>query len=107
MAWVIASPADPEIAYLVGVSPPMTEITLGLQTMMGSVTRGRLLTGGAVIHGAEKPMVTCIHTNVALGGRGAGTRLLDEDSGGGGGDPLAFCDLDADDFIIGYWGGST
>ena len=106
MARVIAPPADPEIAYLVGVSPFTTEITLRLQTMMGSVTRGHLLTGGAAIHGAEKPMVTCICTSVAPGGRGAGTRALDEDSGGGRGNPLAFSDLDADDFIVGYQGGS-
>ena len=107
MARVIAPPADPEIAYLVGVSPSTTEITLGLQTMMGSMTRGRLLTGGAAIHGAEKPMVTCTCTNVALGGRGAGMRALDEDLGGGRGNPLAFSNLDVDDFIVGYWGGST
>ena len=83
MAWVIAPSADPEIAYLVGVSPPTTEITLGLQTMMGSVTGGHLLTGGAAIHGAEKPMMTEIRTNIAPGGRGAGTRVLYKDSGGG------------------------
>ena len=83
VAWVIASSADPKIAHLVSMSPPTTEITLGLQPMMDSVTGSRFLTGGAAIHGAEKPMVTEIHTNIALGGRGAGTRVLYKDSGGG------------------------
>ena len=82
MARIVASSADPEVAYLVSVSPSMTEITLGLQTMMGSVTRSRLPTGGAVVHGAEESMVTCIQTNVALGGRRAGAGVLNQDMGG-------------------------
>ena len=105
MAWVIAPPADSEIAYLVSVSPSTTEITLGLQTMMGSVTQGHLLTGGAVIHGAKEPMVTEICTNIALGGGGAGTRGLYEDPGGGRHNPLAFGNLNADRVIV-YWSGS-
>ena len=80
MAQVVASSTDSEVAYLVGVSPSMTEITLGLQTMMGSMTGGCLLTGGASIQGAREPMMTSIRTNVALSRGGAGMRLLDEDS---------------------------
>ena len=96
VAWVIASSADPKIAHLISMSPPTTEITLGLQTMMGSVTGSRFLTDGAAIHGAEEPMVTEIRTNIAPGGRGAGTRVLYEDLGGGQRNPLAFCDLNPD-----------
>ena len=51
-------------------------------------------------------MVTEIQAIVALGVGGDRAIVLDKDSRGGGGDPLAFCDLDADDFIISYWGGS-
>ena len=106
MARIVASSTDPEVAYLVGVSPSMTEITLGLQTMMGSVTRSRLLTGGAAVHGAEESMVTCIRTNVALGGGGTGVGVLDEDPGRGQCDPLSLSDLDANgvifDGIVGY-----
>ena len=105
MARVVTSSADPKIAYFVGVSPSMTEITLGRQTMMGSMSGGRLLTGGAVVHGAEEPMVTKIHTNVALGGGGAGTGLLDKDMGRRGGYPLSFSDLDTDG-VIAHWGRS-
>ena len=39
MSQGVASSTDPKIAYLVRMSPPVTEITLGLQTMMCSVTR--------------------------------------------------------------------
>ena len=102
MAWVVTSSADTKVAYLVGVSPPMTEITLGLQTMMGSVTGGSLLTGGAVVQGTRESVVTSIRTNVALGGRGVGTRLSDEDAGRGGGDPLPVTDIDADGVIFCY-----
>ena len=110
VAWVIASTTDPKIAHLVSMSPPTTEITLGLQTMMGSMTGSCFLTGGAVIHGAEKPMVTKIRTNIALGGRGTGTRVLYKDSGGGRRNPLTFSDLNPDGVIFGglisYWDGS-
>ena len=102
MARIVASSTDPEVAYLVGVSPSMTEITLGLQTMMGSVTGGRLLAGGAPVHGTGEPMVTSIRANVALGGGRAGTRLLDEDAGRGRGDPLSVADIDANGVIFGY-----
>ena len=84
----------------------MTDITLGHQTMMGSMNRHHLLTGRAVVHGTEEPMVTEICTNVALGGGRAGARTLDENSERGGCDPLPFSDLDVDDILIIYWGGS-
>ena len=84
----------------------MTDITLGRQTMMGSMTWCHFLTGRAGVHGAEEPMVAEICTNVAPGGRGAGTRVLDKDLRGGGSDPLSFDNLDVDDVIIVYRGGS-
>ena len=34
VSWGVASSTDPKIANLIGVSPSMTEITLGRQTMM-------------------------------------------------------------------------
>ena len=102
MPRVVAPSTGPEVAYFVGVSPPMTEITLGLQTMMGSVTGGRLLAGGAAIHGTGEPMVTSIRTNVALGGGRVGKGLLDEDAGRGRGDPLSITDIDANGVIISY-----
>ena len=82
VAPIVTSSADLEVAYLVSVSPSTAEITLGLQTMMGSVARSRLLTGGAAIHGAEESMVTCISANVALSGGGAGAGVLNQDTGG-------------------------
>ena len=39
---------------------------------------------------------------VTLGVGGVGTEVLDKDSRGGGGDPLSFCDLDADDIVVCY-----
>ena len=74
--------------------------------MMGSVTRCCFLTGRAGIHGAEEPMVTEICTNVALDGRKAGAGVLDKDLERRGCDPLSFADLDMDDIIIVYQGGS-
>ena len=88
------------------MSPSKTDITLGFQTMMGSVTRCHFLTGRAGIHGAEEPIVTKICTNVALGGGRAGAGVLDEDLGRKGCDPLSFMDLDTDDIVVIYWGGS-
>ena len=102
----ITSSADPKVANFVHMSPPMTDITLGCQTMMGSVTRCHFLTGRAGIHGTEEPMVTEICTNVALGGGRAGMGVLDEDLRRGGSDPLSFDDLDTDDIIVVYQGGS-
>ena len=46
--------------------------------------------------------MTEIRANITLGVGGIGARVLDEDSRGGGGDPLSFSDLDADDIVIGY-----
>ena len=98
----VASSADLKVANFVCMSPPMTDITLGRQTMVGSMTWFRFLTGRACIHGAEEPMVTEICTNVALGGGRAGTRVPDEDLRRGGSDPLSFDDLDMDDIVVVY-----
>ena len=106
VSWGIASSTDPKVTNLISMSPPITDITLDCQTMMGSMTRRCFLTGRAEIHGTEEPMVTEIHTNVAVGGGGAGARMLDKDLRGGGRDPLPFLNLDADDIIIIYGGGS-
>ena len=84
------------------MSPSMTDITLGCQTMMGSVTGCHFLTGRTDIHGTEESMVTEICTNVAMGGGEAGARMLDKDSRGGGHDPLPFPDLDVDVIVIVY-----
>ena len=43
---------------------------------------------------------------VTLGVGEVRARVLDEDSRGRGGDPLPFNDLDADDIIVSYRGGS-
>ena len=83
MSGGVASSTASKVANLVSMSPSMTDVTLGHQTMMGSMTGGCLLTGRAMVHGAEEPMVTKIRTNVALSGGGAGVRMLYEDSGGG------------------------
>ena len=60
MPWGIASPTDLKVADLVGVSPFMTEITLGLQTMMCRMTGHRFSTDRTGVHGAEEPMMTKI-----------------------------------------------
>ena len=88
------------------MSPLMTEITLGCQTMMCGVTRHRFPTGRTGVQGAGEPVVTETRAMVTLGVGGVRARVLDEDSRGRGGDPLSFNDLDADDFILGYGGGS-
>ena len=64
----IYSTTDPKIADIVGMSPLMTEITLGHQTMMGSMTWGCLMTGGTGVKGAFHAMMTEIQTNVTVGG---------------------------------------
>ena len=51
-------------------------------------------------------MVTEIRAMVTLGVGGVGTGVLDEDARGGGSDPLPFNDLDTDDIVISYRGGS-
>ena len=102
MSQGVASSTDPKIAYLIRMSPSMTEITLGRQTMMCGVTRCRFPTGRTGVQGAGEPVVTEIRAMVTLGVGGVRARVLDEDSRGRGGDPLPFSDLDADDFILGY-----
>ena len=51
-------------------------------------------------------MVTEIRATVTLGVGGVGTGVLDEDTRGGGSDPLSFHDLDMDAIIVSYRGGS-
>ena len=51
-------------------------------------------------------MVTEIQATVTLGVGRIRASVLDKDSGGGGGDPVPISDLDADDFIVSYRGGS-
>ena len=102
MSWGVTSSADSKIANFIRVSPAMTEITLGRQTMMCHVAWCQLPTGGTGVHGAGEPMVTKIQANVTLGAGGVGAGVLDKDSRGGGGDPLSFYDLDADDIIVRY-----
>ena len=99
----IASSTDSKVADVVGMSPSVTEITLGLQTMMCRMTGCRLSTNGADVHQAEEPMMTKIQANVTLGVGGGGARAWDKDSGRQRGDPLAFGDLDPDDIISVYW----
>ena len=43
---------------------------------------------------------------VTLGVGEIGAGVLDKDARGGGGDPLSFNDLDADDIVVSYRGGS-
>ena len=51
-------------------------------------------------------MVTKIRAMVTLGVGGVRAGVLDKDMRGGGSDPLSFNDLDMDDIVIGYRGGS-
>ena len=88
------------------MSPSMTEITLGRQTMMCGVARCQFPTGRTGVQGAGEPVVTETRAMVTLGVGGVRVRVLDKDSRGGGSDPLPFNDLDVDDFILGYGGGS-
>ena len=39
-------------------------------------------------------------TEITLGVGGVGAGVLDKDSREGGGDPLSFCDLDADGIVV-------
>ena len=88
------------------MSPSMTEITLGCQTMMCRVTGCRFPAGRTGVHGAGEPVVTEIQATVTLGVGGVRMGILDEDTRGGGSDPLPLNDLDMDDIVIGYRGGS-
>ena len=47
-------------------------------------------------------MVTEIQATVTVGIRRVRAGVLDEDSRGGGSDPLSFNDLDTDDIVINY-----
>ena len=102
MPWGVTSSADPKIANLIRVSPSMTEITVGCQTMMCSMAWRRFPTGRTGVHGAGEPVVTEIQATVTVGIRRVRAGVLDEDSRGGGSDPLSFNDLDTDDIVINY-----
>ena len=102
MSGGVTSSTDPKIADLIRVSPSMTEITLGRQTMMCCVTGCRFPAGRTGVHGAGEPMVTEIQAMVTLGVGGVRARVLDENSRGRRGDPLSVGDLNVDDFIISY-----
>ena len=99
----VTSSTDLKVADVVGMSPSVTEITLGLQTMMCCMTGCCLSTNGTDVHRAEEPMMTEIQANITLGVGGGGVRAWDKDSGRRRGDPLAFSDLDLDDIVSVYW----
>ena len=80
----------------------VTEITLGLQTMMCSVTRCRFPAGRTGIEGTRESVMTEIRATVTLGVGGVRARVSDKNSRGRRGDPLPVSDLNADDFIISY-----
>ena len=80
----------------------MTEIALGCQTMMCRMVQCQFPTGRTGVHGAGEPVVTKIQANVTLGVGGVRAGVLDEDSRGGGGDPLSVSDLDVDDIVVCY-----
>ena len=46
--------------------------------------------------------MTEIQANITLSAGGGGVRALNEDSRGGGSDPLSLSDLDMDDIIFNY-----
>ena len=102
MPWGVASSTDLKVANFVRMSPLMTKITLGHQTMMCCMTQHRFPTGRTGVQGAGEPMVTEIQAMVTLGVGGVGVSILDKNSRGRGCDPLSFNDLDADDIIAHY-----
>ena len=95
----ITSSTDPKVANVVGMSPSMTEITLGFQTMMCRMAWRCFSAGRTNMHGAEESVMTKIQANITTGAGGAGAGVLDQDSRGRRGDPLAFSDLDSDDIV--------
>ena len=95
MSSFITPSTDPKIADIIGMSPLMTEITLGCQTMMSSMTWGHLTTGRTGVERAFCAMVTEIRTNVAVGGGSGWHGVVYQDLGGRRGDPLSFSDLDS------------
>ena len=102
----VAFSTDLKIAYFIGMSPSVAEITLGRQTMMCGMARRQFPTGRTGVQEAGEPMVTKTRATVTLGGGGVGVGVLDKDSRGGRGNPLPISDLDADGFIVNYCGGS-
>ena len=58
---------DLKVANIVGMSPSITKITLGHQTMMCHMTWHGLSTGRTDMHQAEEPMVTKIQANITAG----------------------------------------
>ena len=70
--------------------------------MMGSMTWGHLITGRTGVKGAFHAGVTKIRANVAVGGGSGWHGVMYQDSGGGEGDPLSFCDLDSNDNVLSY-----
>ena len=77
----VTSSTDLKIADVIGMSPSMTEITLGHQTMMCCMTWHGLSTDRTNVHQAEEPMMTEIRANVATGVGGGRARALDQDPG--------------------------
>ena len=106
MSGGVTSSTDPKIADFIRVSPLMTEITLGCQTMMCRMTGRRFPAGRTGVHGAGEPVVTEIRAMVTLGVGGVRVGVLDKDARDRGSDPLSFNDLDTDDIVVGYRGGS-
>ena len=60
MSQGIASSTDLKVANFVKMSPSMTEITLGLQTMMHCMTGCHFAAGRTGVHGTREPMMTKI-----------------------------------------------
>ena len=79
MSGFIAPSTDLKIADVIRMSPSMTEITLGHQTMMGSMTWGCLVTGRTGVEGAFHAMVTEIRTNITAGGGGGWHEVVYQD----------------------------
>ena len=102
MSGGVTSSADLKIAGFIQVSPLMTEITLGCQTMMCCVTGHQFPTGRTGVQEAGEPVVTKIRATVTLGVGGVRVGILDEDARGRGSDPLSFNDLDMDNIDISY-----
>ena len=80
MSLGIASSTDSKVTDFVRVSPSMTDTTLGLQTMMGSVTWRGFAAGWAGVHRAVQALVTEIQAYVTEGVGGGGVGALDQDS---------------------------
>ena len=57
VSWGVTSSTDLKIADIVGMSPSMTEVILGCQTMMCCMAQHGLSTGRANMHWAEESMM--------------------------------------------------